>query len=644
MAWKLVPEEAPPVKKYTVVPGSENLPPNNSIFSSTNNPKPVDMGNDPVMGVLRSATRGIVGEGIPMIANTPSGIVNLAGKADKYIDPYLPEMLQTKSIDKAVDTYLPSWLQFLKSDQPAPDLYTPTKNAMAKLTMGESEYQPKNLPEKIIARTGSFMPAAALATLTGGATLPEALTYGAAVPAAAGMVAEPAGTALASKMMLPNPEAWGTGARIAAEMLSPMAASRLGRIGAPALPGAADRLKDLNELENLGIPVTSAPFHPSGASRESAYAREASNPRLADIHAKQDEFFTRHMLDNVGIDASTSAKHGYGNVLTPDNMRKTFEAETADVGKQIGDVYKSLPVIGNQKDVVRLGEIRNNFAIPEPKYYRGFGEDLHLVRKELNNIISGGSRSGAVSVADARRAVEELDQILARNATPATADAISGLKNLNDKYTKMKIIEDSFGKNGLINPKDMTSTIASVTANPAKMMEISKLATNYLIKNGIRPTVDTMHRVIGWIATGGGGLLGGGGLSSLAMGYGIKPALIGAGTAAASMLARGAYSAAKHSKLGTNAGQALSRNAGIYGNVPLLSTPMPPAIAETGNYIEQPAPYKRGGAVRSHDVAADQLVRAAERAKKGWSTETEPLLNQSDDAVAHALEVANRSI
>lgn len=53
---------------------------------------------------------------------------------------------------------------------------------------------------------------------------------------------------------------------------------------------------------------------------------------------------------------------------------------------------------------------------------------------------------------------------------------------------------------------------------------------------------------------------------------------------------------------------------------------------------------KSGGRVSSHDADADQLVRAAERAKKGWSAETEPLLNQSDDAVAHALEVANRSI
>jgi hypothetical protein len=53
---------------------------------------------------------------------------------------------------------------------------------------------------------------------------------------------------------------------------------------------------------------------------------------------------------------------------------------------------------------------------------------------------------------------------------------------------------------------------------------------------------------------------------------------------------------------------------------------------------------KSGGRVSSHDADADQLVKAAERAKKGWSAETEPLLNQSDDAVAHALEVANRSI
>ena len=53
---------------------------------------------------------------------------------------------------------------------------------------------------------------------------------------------------------------------------------------------------------------------------------------------------------------------------------------------------------------------------------------------------------------------------------------------------------------------------------------------------------------------------------------------------------------------------------------------------------------KAGGRVADHLTAADQLVRAAERAKKGQSAQTEALLQQPDSAVAHALEVANRSI
>jgi len=53
---------------------------------------------------------------------------------------------------------------------------------------------------------------------------------------------------------------------------------------------------------------------------------------------------------------------------------------------------------------------------------------------------------------------------------------------------------------------------------------------------------------------------------------------------------------------------------------------------------------KAGGRVGGHEFAADQLVRAAERAKKDLGRSTEPLLSQSDDAVAHALEVANKSI
>jgi hypothetical protein len=54
--------------------------------------------------------------------------------------------------------------------------------------------------------------------------------------------------------------------------------------------------------------------------------------------------------------------------------------------------------------------------------------------------------------------------------------------------------------------------------------------------------------------------------------------------------------------------------------------------------------YKSGGRVSSHEQIADQLVAAAERAKKARGQTTKVLLNTPDDMVAKALQVANRSI
>jgi hypothetical protein len=95
----------------------------------------------------------------------------------------------------------------------------------------------------------------------------------------------------------------------------------------------------------------------------------------------------------------------------------------------------------------------------------------------------------------------------------------------------------------------------------------------------------------------------------------------------------------------TKAGQSTIRNmSGPSSGIVNAAKRIAPVANMDYQQEPQPAPYRRGGAVKSHDMEADQLVRAAERAKKGWNAETEPLLNQSDDAVAHALEVANRSI
>lgn len=147
------------------------------------------------------------------------------------------------------------------------------------------------------------------------------------------------------------------------------------------------------------------------------------------------------------------------------------------------------------------------------------------------------------------------------------------------------------------------------------------------------PEMIAGHAVSGWKPAGGRGLvdlLAGGGLYYA----GAHPAALIGGAALAS----------------PKVGGQLANKAGMATRMAGAATPPQAAmqpLSMMGNLEEgqQPAAYKRGGKVGGrHEAAADQLVRAAERAKKGWSATTEPLLNQSDDVVAHALEVANRSI
>jgi hypothetical protein len=115
--------------------------------------------------------------------------------------------------------------------------------------------------------------------------------------------------------------------------------------------------------------------------------------------------------------------------------------------------------------------------------------------------------------------------------------------------------------------------------------------------------------------------------------------------AQAAINAGSAFSKILHPLAMTKAGQAVMRNMAKDVGKPNLPLVAPAFTSAAGDYQQNyPIGRKRGGRVSSHDMAADQLVRAAERAKKGWGEETAPLLNQSDDAVVHALEVANRSI
>jgi hypothetical protein len=76
-----------------------------------------------------------------------------------------------------------------------------------------------------------------------------------------------------------------------------------------------------------------------------------------------------------------------------------------------------------------------------------------------------------------------------------------------------------------------------------------------------------------------------------------------------------------------------------------VTAPVSNVASQVGAAVEEREGRMAGGRVgMPHDKMADQLVMAAERAKKGISKGTESLLDMSDNHIAHALEVANRSI
>ena len=90
----------------------------------------------------------------------------------------------------------------------------------------------------------------------------------------------------------------------------------------------------------------------------------------------------------------------------------------------------------------------------------------------------------------------------------------------------------------------------------------------------------------------------------------------------------------------------LGRMEGAVGRIPTPPAVVTNVLSQTGQNVGQDRiERKAGGRVGvDHDRLADRLVGAAERAKKGISRGTEQLLEMPDDHIAHALELANRSI
>lgn len=89
------------------------------------------------------------------------------------------------------------------------------------------------------------------------------------------------------------------------------------------------------------------------------------------------------------------------------------------------------------------------------------------------------------------------------------------------------------------------------------------------------------------------------------------------------------------------------QNGGL--TIPIYSTPSgAPAATPAATPAPAPVPIRRASGGRigklDHMGIAAALIRAAEKAKKGHSTTTEPLLNQPDEAITKALAIADEAL
>jgi hypothetical protein len=250
---------------------------------------------------------------------------------------------------------------------------------------------------------------------------------------------------------------------------------------------------------------------------------------------------------------------------------------------------------------------------------------LDTLKRSLRDILSANRMSSDGALSEIPMSV--------RN-TIATADAgyAAMMDRWQDWISEMKDIQSTLG----------TSSRTSETARIAKLLSTAKSSDKMALLKELAEKTQAGHALPYMVAGAtvtkklppylqGAGL---GVLGSMALGgpHGIGAVVAGSPRIAGmSNYALGRAGAA---------GDRASRVAGMY---PSAATNL---IAQSGNQQleEQRMGRKAGGRVGGHEAAADQLVRAAERAKKDLGRSTEPLLSQSDDAVAHALEVANRSI
>jgi hypothetical protein len=533
-------------------------------------------------------------------------------------------------------------------------------------------YEPKTDPGKYLGKGAEFVPGAVFGP---GNVLKNVVVQG-IIP---GLASEAAGQMTEGTKYEPY-------ARFAGALTGGIGANMLenGLRGAisPGGGAAADDLAHAARLRAAGTDVSAG----QATKSPNVLAIEANNPVLQSRYNVSDSSpqlmdFTTSILKEAGltddIAARAAAKPGFiGNPYTaqPQVMSELrasngalFDAALNGVNivplrRLTAPIYKANSMKGAptaiQDAVDLIGDAaRRGTTVP--------ARELHRVRSELGKELSSLDYSRRDAAEMARDAIDDMID------SAASPDQIDLLNEARRQHQAILVAEYAVkngtprGANGIITPADLAGGLKAIYGNKnVTIGNVNRMGD--LAQSGLRTLTDlgksTRSRLRSALpfAELSGGVMSGLGAAQGAAFLGAPPtvAALAAGLTtgaaaidAARRGARGILEANAHRPIvqkylqnqlvnpTSGRGWFGSGVRGAVSGVPTYSTEGAGPQADGGRIVR-----KSGGRVSSHEADADQLVRAAERAKKGWSAKTEPLLNQSDEAVAKALEVANRSI
>ena len=613
------------------------------------------------LDMAKSFGSGIV-RGATSLADLPSDVVQGGlGMVERATGYDIPEWVERGSV-----AFLPGGMNRAISGES-------TTEGLTRELPSVMGYKSKTTPGKYAGTVGEFLPGAVAGP---GGIARNLITQG-VIPA---LASEGAG-------QLTEGSAYEPYARFLAALTSGMSVPKLEsgvrRAISPGGGAAADDLAHAARLREAGMNVSAG----QATKSPNVLAIEANNPTLQSVYNVSDSSpqlmdFTKTVLKEAGltddIAARAAAKPNFiGNPYTaqPQVMEELRLVNSTMFNDALNGV--NITPLRRLTAPIYTANGMNNAPTAIQDAVDAIGDasrrgttvpatELQQVRSELGRELSStdGSRRDA-----ARMARDAIDDLIDSAATPEQLDL---LKEARRQHQAILVAENAVknttprGANGIITPADLAGALKVIYGNKNLTIGNINNAMGDIAQSGLRvirdlgkPTGSGWRSALPFAELGGGAMTGLGAMQGLSM-MGIPPSLAaipaGIATGAAALdatrrIARNILEAnaqrpivqkyLENQLVNPSSGRGTVGSAvrGAVAGIPSYSTEGSGPQANGGRVGR-----KRGGRVSSHDADADQLVRAAERAKKGWSAETEPLLNQSDDAVAHALEVANRSI